>query len=49
LKIGQKVKVEKEGDLFYIQESPIPDKPFDGVKKWLHRTPPPPERKGENH
>lgn len=48
LKIGQKVKVEKEGDLFYIQESTIPDKPFDGVKKWLHRTPPP-DRKGENH
>ncbi len=25
LRIGQKVKVEKERDLFYIQESPIPD------------------------
>jgi acetyl-CoA acetyltransferase len=48
LKIGQKVQVEKEGDLFYIQESPIPDKPFDGVKKWLHRTPPSPGRKGKN-
>jgi acetyl-CoA acetyltransferase len=49
LKIGQKVQVEKEGDLFYIQESPIPGKPLDGVKKWLHRTPPSPERKRENH
>jgi acetyl-CoA C-acetyltransferase len=49
LEIGQKVQVEKEGDLFYIQESPVPDKPFDGVKKWLHRIPPSPERKRENH
>lgn len=49
LKIGQKVKVEKEGDLFYLQESPIPDKAPEGVKKWLHRTLSLPERKGEKN
>jgi len=42
LRIGQTVKVEKEGDLFYIQPStpqprPSPEKGMEGVKKWLHR------------
>jgi acetyl-CoA C-acetyltransferase len=49
LKIGRKVRVEKEGDLFHIQESPVPDKTTDGVKKWLQRTLSIPERKEENH
>jgi acetyl-CoA acetyltransferase len=38
LKIGQKVKVEKEEDLFYLQEIPPPEKASDGMKKWLRRT-----------
>lgn len=45
--IGQRVKVEKEGDLFYLQESPVPDKATEGVKKWLHRTLSSTEKKGE--
>jgi len=42
LRIGQTVKVEKEGDLFYFQPSPpqpapSPEKGMGGMKKWRHR------------
>ena len=48
LKIGQAVKVEKEGDLFYLQPSPPPEKGAEGVKTGLHRALSPTERKEEN-
>jgi len=48
LKIGQAVNVEKEGDLYYLQPSPSPEKDAEGVRKWLHRALSPTERKEEN-
>lgn len=48
LKIGQAVKVEKEGDLYYLEPTPSPEKSAEGVKKWLHRALSPTERKEEN-
>lgn len=48
LKIGQAVKVEKEGDLYYLQPTPSPEKGPEGVKKWIHRALSSPERKEEN-
>ena len=48
LMIGQAVKVEKEGDLYYLQPGPSPEKDAEGVRKWLQRALSPTERKEEN-
>ena len=48
LMIGQAVNVEQEGDLYYLQPGPSPEKDAEGVRKWLHRALSPTERKEEN-
>jgi acetyl-CoA acetyltransferase len=48
LKIGQAVKVDKEGDLFYMQPGPPPEKNADGAKNCLLRALSPAERKEDN-
>jgi hypothetical protein len=45
LKIGQSVKLEKEGDLFYMQPVSPTEKNADGAKNWLLRALSPAERK----
>ena len=48
LKIGQKVYVEKEGDLFYFRGVSLGGWIKDGMVKWLHRTLIPKHKEGES-
>jgi hypothetical protein len=48
LKIGQAVKVDQEGDLFYMRPSPPPEKNADGARNWLLRALSPADRKEDN-